>query len=121
MPSLQTMIPSLRRKKGVNARSKKRGKSRVGKLGIVRLAGEDLAALRIECFQRDGWMCRECGCEVAFRSTFMVPKAEMAHIHAKRNGGDVLENVRTLCPDCHRKEHAYGKSMKKPCPRRERA
>lgn len=42
----------------------------------------------------------------------------MAHIQAKRRGGDSLDNVRTLCAECHRKEHNYGPSLTKPCPKK---
>ena len=42
----------------------------------------------------------------------------MAHIKAKRSGGDSLENVRALCGDCHRTSHAFGPSMQKPCPKK---
>lgn len=86
--------------------------SRVGKLGIVRLTGDDLADLRVQCFIRDGWKCQGCGCEVSMNGLFRFKRAEMAHIRTKRNHGDTLSNVRTLCPDCHRLEHNGGK----PCP-----
>jgi 5-methylcytosine-specific restriction endonuclease McrA len=45
----------------------------------------------------------------------------MSHIKAKRMGGDFLDNVETLCGDCHRKYHNYGPSMEKPVPAKERA
>lgn len=118
---------SLQRKKRV---SQKRKKSRVGKLGIVRLAGADLEALRRQCFERDDYACRDCGRRVAWSeqeeqlvgskwawsNAFGFPVGQMAHIRTKRNNGDTLDNVRTLCPDCHTKEHQYGPSGKKPCP-----
>jgi 5-methylcytosine-specific restriction endonuclease McrA len=81
-----------------------------------RLKGEDLEALRLSCFIRDGWKCKECGKGVALRPHECAWSAHMAHIKAKRIGGDSLDNVRTLCGDCHRKEHNYGPSMTKPCP-----
>jgi 5-methylcytosine-specific restriction endonuclease McrA len=40
----------------------------------------------------------------------------MAHITAKRRGGDSLENVKTLCAQCHHLEHVFGPSMTKPVP-----
>ena len=88
-------------------------KSRVGKLGIVRLVGKDLAELRLQCFERDGWRCQKCGVIVRdVPLSLDLHRAEMAHIHAKRNGGDTLDNVQTLCASCHKREHAGGK----PCP-----
>ena len=94
---------------------KKRATPRPG-----RLKGAALARLRAECFIRDNFHCRECGIAVnPFLSMFADQAAHMAHIKAKRIGLDTLENVRTLCGACHRKEHAYGKSMQKPCPKKE--
>lgn len=84
-----------------------------------RLKGKDLALLRSDCWDRDRGICQNCR-----RPTwFHAPKEfawsyHMAHIKAKRMGGDSLENVRTLCGQCHRKEHAYGKSMTKPVPKK---
>jgi hypothetical protein len=49
---------------------------------------------------------------------------EMAHVRGKRNHGDSLDNVRSLCGPwangCHAKEHNWGKSMTKPCKKKER-
>ena len=112
---------------------KKRKRSgKVGKCGIVRLYGEGLLALKHECQERDKYACLECGEPVAcfcspsggahrvcYRwfhgEDISVKRAEMAHIRTKRNNGDTLDNVRTLCPDCHRKEHNAGG---KPCPKK---
>lgn len=96
---------------------KKRATPRPG-----RLNGLSLQMLRLECFLRDSYRCRECGRIVSDRYEDIHPeKAHMAHIKAKRIGLDTLENVRTLCGACHRKEHAYGKSMQKPCKKKEAA
>jgi len=87
-----------------------------------RLKGDALEQLRWECWWRDAGKCKNCG-----RTTFPhLPHQHdasyhMAHIKAKRMGGDTLENVRTLCGQCHRKEHNYGKSMTKPVPKKEAA
>lgn len=96
-----------------------------------RLKGRALQELRLACFERDGYRCQgeffaltsmgrkmvRCDEGVIWESGF-VSSGHMAHIQAKRRGGDALDNVRTLCGDCHRKEHAYGPSMEKPCPPR---
>lgn len=113
----------VKKMKGIKPKPKKG--SRVGKLGIVRLVGKELTRLRLECFERDGYRCQECGRLVSWNgeermyfdylATF--PRGEMAHIRTKRNNGDTLDNVRTLCPDCHRLEHNGGKPVpsKKNC------
>lgn len=79
---------------------------RIGKLQIVRLKGKDYDALRLACWERDLGKCRSCG----LSTVFGLPHEwgisyHMAHIRTKRNNGDTLENVRTLCGDCHRAEH----------------
>jgi 5-methylcytosine-specific restriction endonuclease McrA len=81
---------------------------------VIRLKGKALEALRLDCFRLDRWFCRECGRRVFSISYELPSSAHMAHIRNKRMWGDTLENVRTLCGDCHRKEHAYGKDLVKP-------
>ncbi len=72
----------------------------VGKTGRLRLRGDALAALRRECFTRDGWRCVDCLRPVSWAS------GHMAHIQSRGAGGsDVLENVRTKCMLCHHLEH----------------
>ena len=93
-------------------------KTRTGKLGIVRLVGADLEALRRSCFERDRYICQECGAYVEWDDDPLyegdggrTPVGHMAHIRTKRNNGDTLDNVRTLCPKCHALEHAGGKPV----------
>jgi 5-methylcytosine-specific restriction endonuclease McrA len=100
------------RKKAVR---KVRAKARPG-----RLKGKAMEQLRRECFERDGYRCQgvfkieylelKCDRHVTWES------GHMAHVGAKRRHGDSLENVRTLCAECHIREHSYGKSGIKPCP-----
>jgi 5-methylcytosine-specific restriction endonuclease McrA len=78
-----------------------------------RLKGKALEKLRTECFERDRYLCCECGKRVYWTT------GHMAHIKAKRMYGDYLYNVRTLCAGCHLIEHSYGKSGVKPCPPKE--
>jgi 5-methylcytosine-specific restriction endonuclease McrA len=96
-------------------RKGKHKKSRVGKVGIVRLYGKDLEKLRRECFERDNYTCVECGTYVEWSDNelyrgykWRTPVGHMAHIRTKRNNGDTLDNVRTLCAECHQKEHNAG-------------
>lgn len=104
----------------------KRRKTRVGKLGIVRLVGEDLEALRRACFERDGYRCQNVIIErlpflggTVISNIFTCNKLgtwntlEMAHLRTKRNNGDTLDNVITMCRECHAKSHNCNG---KPCP-----
>lgn len=88
-----------------------------------RLKGEALEKLRMECFRRDSFRCCKCG--IAVLNMFLPHtddrSAHMAHVKAKRIGGDSLSNVQTWCGACHRKFHNYGPSGVKPCPKKERA
>ena len=87
-----------------------------------RLKGEALERLRMECWCRDGGNCRNCGRPTYYNGPIEANGTyHMAHIKAKRIGLDIIQNVRTLCGQCHRKEHAYGKSMQKPVPPKEKA
>lgn len=75
--------------------------------GRIRLKGKALAELRLACVTRDRGRCRECHVRVSDELPDWHPlKYHMAHIKSRgASGWDVLENVRTLCGDCHRKEH----------------
>jgi 5-methylcytosine-specific restriction endonuclease McrA len=102
---------------------KVRAKARPG-----RLKGKAMEQLRRECFERDGYRCRGVVATYTRVLGVLWPKycdkavtwetGHMAHIGAKRRHGDSLENVRTLCAECHHIEHSYGKSGVKPCPKK---
>ena len=67
-----------------------------GKLGIIRLKGPALAALRRARFTMDRWKCVDCGRPVSWAS------GHLAHIVGRGAGGsDTMENTRTKCDDCH--------------------
>jgi 5-methylcytosine-specific restriction endonuclease McrA len=83
-------------------RKKRSGKP--GKLGIVRLYGKDLEALREACYMRDSGLCEVCGRWSPLHGDLMI-RAHMAHRRGKRNNGDTLGNVRILCPVHHGEEH----------------
>ena len=79
-----------------------------------RLGRQDLFKLRLDCWTRDFGRCQNCGCMTWFNADPISDVSyHMAHIKAKRIGGDSLDNVRTLCGGCHRAEHNAGG---KPCP-----
>lgn len=78
------------------------------------MKGEDLFKLRMDCWVRDGGRCQNCERMTIFNADATKANSyHMAHIKAKRMGGDSLENTRTLCGECHRASHNAGG---KPCP-----
>jgi 5-methylcytosine-specific restriction endonuclease McrA len=78
---------------------KRKRRSKVGKLGILRLAGKDMEAARRRVFERDGYRCVRCGRSVTWES------GELAHRRTKRNHGDADSNMEVSCKRCHRVEH----------------
>lgn len=78
--------------------------------GTVRLSGKELKDLRAACLKRDKSKCQECGDAVSDAFPAWHPKKfHMAHKKSRGAGGsDSLDNVRCLCGDCHREEHAKG-------------
>jgi 5-methylcytosine-specific restriction endonuclease McrA len=80
--------------------------------GTVRLAGKELEALRRAMLKRDKSNCQAC--RVAVSDSFPAwhpKKAHMAHIKSRGAGGsDTLDNIRTLCGECHREEHSKGRN-----------
>jgi hypothetical protein len=55
------------------------------------------AELRRQVLERDGWRCQDCGA---------AKELQVHHIKSRsRLGGDVMENLITLCARCHRKRH----------------
>lgn len=105
-------------RKRMNAVSKKRSKSRVGKLGIVRLARKDMTELREQAYDRAQGICemKLPGC----KKYAGWLSGHLAHIRTKRNNGDRLDNVQWACDSCHGISHQYGPSGQKPCPPKER-
>lgn len=118
------MIPRstkpIARKKAVR---KVRAKARPG-----RLKGKAMEALRRDRFEMDGYKCQRIIGHYAsgFRGDLAQPErclepvswesGHLAHIKAKRIGGDSIENVETWCGDCHRAFHERGPSMQKIIP-----
>lgn len=59
-------------------------------------------ALRRVALDRDGWRCTRCG---------RAGRLEVHHLRPTADGGAMfdIQNVRTLCRDCHFREHAPAK------------
>jgi uncharacterized protein YjhX (UPF0386 family) len=82
--------------------------------GITPLYARKSWAIRArECWDRDGWICQECGCECYGRrlAQRVDPRrcVQAHHIVPRRNGGsNELENLVTLCRTCHRGREAAG-------------
>lgn len=107
MNSLKRYTPLKRtRLKPISDKRRKRN-GKPGKCGIVRLYGKDLKALREMCFHRDHERCVQCARKLVLKRGCWN-SMHMAHLRTKRNNGDTLENVRSLCPDCHSKSHNCG-------------
>ena len=63
----------------------------------LRLKPEDYIVLRNEVLKRDGWRCQDCG---------TMKDLQVHHIKRRSQlGGDVAQNLITLCASCHGKRH----------------
>ena len=63
----------------------------------IRLKGKAYKDLQIAVLRRDNWQCDECG---------MYTEAPPHHVIFRSQGGsDTMENLITLCMECHEKEH----------------
>jgi len=63
----------------------------------VRLKPEDYGVLRNHVLKRDGWRCQDCGA---------MKDLQVHHIKRRSQlGGDVAQNLITLCASCHGKRH----------------
>jgi 5-methylcytosine-specific restriction endonuclease McrA len=63
----------------------------------LKLAAESYRVLRNQVLARDHWRCQLCG-----RSTNL----QVHHLRARgKLGDDALDNLITLCADCHKQQH----------------
>lgn len=85
------------------SKKRKSRSGKVGKTGIVRLYGKDIEPLRLECFERDGGQCVVCRMILIYEpdSIFQPNAYHMSHKRNKKNHGDVISNVESLCSGCH--------------------
>jgi 5-methylcytosine-specific restriction endonuclease McrA len=82
---------------------------------------------RYECFERDGKRCRWCGqphyqnffdysdiTGEKIRGISLETKLHAHHIKPIKDGGyNTLDNLITLCEDCHKKEHSSANNTKR--------
>jgi hypothetical protein len=70
--------------------------------------------IRHECFERDDYKCRYCGCDIRehIKRGFKPPEAH--HVKPISEGGtNELENLKTACYDCHKKEHSHIENIRR--------
>jgi 5-methylcytosine-specific restriction endonuclease McrA len=70
----------------------------------LKLSIEDYNSLRNRVLERDGWRCQNCG------------SSKDLHVHhlEKRSklGDDALDNLITLCANCHQGQHHFPHSTR---------
>jgi len=63
----------------------------------LKLNPEEYDLVRKAVLERDGWRCQDCGA---------MKDLQVHHIKRRSQlGGDVAQNLITLCASCHRKRH----------------
>lgn len=99
--------PEYRQAAAERQRGEKSNLWRGGKMDdeTLRMQGWEWRQRRKECYERDGWLCRDCGVHCTSKGK---TKIQAHHIVSRRKGGgDDLANLVTLCISCHhRREHA---------------
>ncbi len=63
----------------------------------LKLDSKEYAIVRTRVLERDGWRCQQCGSTKGLEVHHMKPRSRL--------GGDVMDNLITLCVDCHGKCH----------------
>jgi 5-methylcytosine-specific restriction endonuclease McrA len=63
----------------------------------LKLKAEEYNVLRNEVLKRDSWRCQDCGAMKDLQAHHIRPRS--------RFGGDVMQNLITLCANCHGKRH----------------
>jgi 5-methylcytosine-specific restriction endonuclease McrA len=69
-----------------------------------RLDPDSYRGLCQQVLQRDGWRCQRCGSSRELQVHHMRPRSQL--------GGDVAENLITLCSACHREAHLGAATLK---------
>lgn len=72
--------------------------------------------VRLLALQRDGYLCQDCLDKVKRGEAFRVNPADTVHhiisLEAAPELGLCLDNLRSICRDCHAKEHPEKGSSK---------
>jgi 5-methylcytosine-specific restriction endonuclease McrA len=70
--------------------------------------------IRSECFERDEYKCRGCGTDITehIKRGFKPPEAHHI-IPISKGGSNQVDNLKTLCYDCHKLEHSHVGNVKK--------
>ena len=67
----------------------------------LKLGRQEYDMMRERVLRRDSWRCQECG------------SMQNLHVHHMKRrsqlGGDEMNNLITLCADCHRKCHGWAR------------
>ena len=58
---------------------------------------DEYSKLRDQVLKRDGWKCQNCGSSIDLHVHHLVKRSNL--------GSDALENLITLCSNCHRQRH----------------
>ena len=79
----------------------------------ILLNGRAYGELRRQCAEKAHYHCVTCGRYVSLAGNSGDPlfsNGHMAHVRPRKVGGDVIENVRWKCFNCHiEREHVEGK------------
>jgi 5-methylcytosine-specific restriction endonuclease McrA len=68
-----------------------------GKSQLLRLDSESYRELHSRVLERDGWRCQVCG---------RMQNLQVHHLKFRsHSGGDVEQNLITLCAECHEQMH----------------
>ena len=74
-------------------------------------ASPEWADLRARCKARDGYRCRRCGWRASSR--WDRSRLHAHHVVDRARGGrDRLDNLITLCADCHVKAHSGNRGLR---------
>src|SRR5215212_3872433 len=101
------------RTKGTRCATCEEARERTRKPTDGRTRGRAWMELRDQVLRRDGYACQRCGAHgpgVAYRIHHVVPLAQ--------GGTDALDNLVTLCVECHHAAHGNGRRAAKDGARR---
>ena len=73
--------------------------SRVSRQPRLRLDRDSYRVLCQKVLERDSWRCQQCGTSKDLQVHHIQPRSQL--------GGDVKENLITLCSRCHRRAHLH--------------